>query len=365
MKWGSGIHAAIIIAVLITTGCRDVPPCTPVPVETPPTVARSNDPAYFAINAIPTDSQKVSYNHVSCIIQLPGGDLMTVWVAGSAEAAADTAIVASRRPVGTSQWSAPAIVADTPDAGDANPTLLVDSSGIVHLFYVSLDGAGNLCLSHVMEETSADAGLTWSAPRQALEGTCTLIKNKPLILRGGRWVLPAYQQAVYQSQFWISDDTAQSWLPAAPLFTSPDSNLQPAVVELADGSLYALMRGTGGALWEGRSTDCARTFLLKERTDLPNPNSGIDLIRLSDGRLLLANNPSPSERTPLSLLVSPDEGVTWSNPITLEDAAPPLAYPSLIQTADGLIHVTWSHQLAFIQHAEFNTAWLDAQVVMP
>ena len=353
MRWTSGVRTALLGAVLIIAGCRDIPPCTPEPEEKTNGPTLDAGPPLFSTEPIPTMKP---YNHASCIAQMPSGDLLTVWVAGSKEAAADTAIVASRRTAGSS-WSKPIVVADTMNAGDANPVLFVDDRGTAWLFYVSLIGEGNLCLGQVLVQTSNDDGQTWSAPRPALDGLCTLIKNKPIILRGGRWVLPAYQQAIYQSQFWISDDAGQTWLSAAPLSTTPDANLQPAVAQIADGSLYALMRGTGGFTWMGRSFDCGRSFAMQRRDDLPNPNSGIDMTRLADGRLLLAFNPSATDRTPLAVSFLFDDGIHWSNPKTIEDGQGELSYPSIIQTADGIIHITYSHRL--IQHAEFNPAWLD------
>jgi len=345
--------------------CQEAPPCTTQAVtqhiavtESPPT----NEPPRFVSSAVPTDSEKYPYNHVACIAEMPGEDLLVVWVAGSREAARDTAIVASRRRKNETTWSPPKTVADKADAGDANPTIFVDDRGAAWLFHVELFGEGNLCLSRVVVQTSGDGGETWTASHKSFEAICTLVKNKPIITRTGRWILPAYQEAIYQSQFWLSDDRGQTWQAAAPLLTLPNNNLQPAVVELADGSLYSLMRnGAGtGFTWEGRSTDCGKTWKLAERHDLPNPGSGIDLIRLADGRVLLAHNPSKKERTPLSVSVSADDGRTWSSPKTIESGPPQLSYPSLIQTHDGMIHLVYSHQLSHIQHASFNTAWLSS-----
>jgi predicted neuraminidase len=148
----------------------------------------------------------------------------------------------------------------------------------------------------------------------------------------------------------------------APLLTLPNNNLQPAVVELADGSLFALMRnGAGGGFtWEARSKDCTLSWAMKERHDLPNPGSGIDMIRLSDGRLLLAYNPSATDRAPLSVSLSDDDGRSWSSPKTIEAGAPQLSYPSLVQARDGVIHAAYSHRLDHIQHVAFNTAWLES-----
>jgi predicted neuraminidase len=48
----------------------------------------------------------------------------------------------------------------------------------------------------------------------------------------------------------------------------------------------------------------------------------------------------------LSLYLSDDEGQTWKWKTKLEDEKPDggsFSYPSLIQTADGLLHITYSY----------------------
>jgi predicted neuraminidase len=37
------------------------------------------------------------------------------------------------------------------------------------------------------------------------------------------------------------------------------------------------------------------------------------------------------------------------------------AYPTLIQAADGRIHLAYAWNYARIKHVEFNIAWLDEQ----
>lgn len=291
------------------------------------------------------------YNHASTIIEAPNGDLLCAWGAGTTELAPDQLIVLSRMKPGESAWSEPIIIADRPEQPDANPVLFADDAGMIHLYYVEMFGP-SFCLGRVMERTSSDNGLTWSAPRDALGAICTMIRNHILVTRGGQWILPAYQQAIYQSQFWVSDDRGQSWSATPPLFTPTANNLQPAVVELADGSLYALMRSSGNnESWEGRSTDGGRTWQLRQRPELSNPNSGLDLIRLMTGHLLLVYNPSKTERTPLSVAVSADDGHTWSAPIHIAEGPPQLSYPSACQTRDGQIHITYSDRLERITHA--------------
>ena len=67
------------------------------------------------------------------------------------------------------------------------------------------------------------------------------------------------------------------------------------------------------------SHDGGRTWAPLELTDLDNPSAGIDSVRLDDGRCILLYNPSATRRTPLSLAVSFDDGVTWEDFLVVEE----------------------------------------------
>lgn len=319
-------------------------------------------PQVFERASIPTDPTRFSYNHVASIVEAPSGDLLVAWGAGTAELADDTVILLSRRARGGNAWTEPSVIADKPGHADANPTLFVDDQGRLCLYYVEMFGS-TFCTGRVMVRTSTDAGATWSEPRDALGVICTMVRNHPIITRSGRWILPAYQQAAYASQFWISDDRGESWRAASPLFTPWEPNLQPAVVEISDGSLLSLMRcaGDSRATWEGRSTDGGQTWTMAPRPALPNPNSGLELIRLAGGDLLLVYNNSRTERTPLVAALSTDEGRTWAPPRVIAEGEPQLSYPSACQTRDGRIHIVYSDRLAHITHVEFDRAWLSSR----
>lgn len=54
-------------------------------------------------------------------------------------------------------------------------------------------------------------------------------------------------------------------------------------------------------------------------TSLPCPNSGIDAVRLLDGRVLTVYNPTKyNYRAVLAVAVSEDDGETWYNALDLE-----------------------------------------------
>jgi predicted neuraminidase len=112
-----------------------------------------------------------------------------------------------------------------------------------------------------------------------------------------------------------------------------------------------------------RTSDGGRTWSALETIDLPNSNSGLDAIRLSDGRLLLAFNDTDSDRDNLRLAISADGGVTWKRAATLvAEAKEEFSYPTVLQTSDGLIHVTYTWKRKGIKEATFNVAWLEAQM---
>ena len=84
-------------------------------------------------------------------------------------------------------------------------------------------------------------------------------------------------------------------------------------------------------------------------TELPNPNSGIDAVSLKEGGHLLIHNPVSHGRTPLVVSLSPD-GKVWRQVLTLEDRPGEYSYPAIIQTRDGLVHVTYTWRRARIRH---------------
>jgi len=352
--------------LLLTLGACDLPALlAPTSIECAgrkPVMSRGSDdeaPAHFSSVPISTDPMLYPYNHAASIVQLPDGDLMTVWGAGSRELGSDTRIVQSRRPFGETEWSAPQVIADQPGFADANPVLFVDDAGRLWLMYVEMFGE-TFCLGRTMFKTSDDSGRRWTERRPLLDAVCTMLRGRPIITADGLWVLPAYDQAVYQGQFWTSRDRGATWEAQPKLLTFPN-NLQPAVAQLEDGSLFALMRNGSntGEMVEGRADACASEWRVRVRDDLPNPNSGIDLICLRGGELVAIYNDDARIKSPLAAALSRDGGRTWSAPRSIAEGAPGLFYPSAFQDDAGDIHVAYSQRLEHIEHVRFNRAWLD------
>jgi len=100
------------------------------------------------------------------------------------------------------------------------------------------------------------------------------------------------------------------------------------------------------------------TFSPAAETDLPNPNSGIDVVRCKNGDLILIYNPTTLTRTPLSLARSPDDGKTWKKVYDLETEPGEYSYPAMIVASTGLLEITYTWRRTHIKHVR-----LDPQIL--
>ena len=304
--------------------------------------------------------------HGSTMVELGNGDLLAAWYEGSYETASDVVIAGARRRRGQSAWDTVEVLADTPGYSDGNPVLFVAPDGALWLFYATMYGpTWNMC--QLKYKTARDQGNAWSAPVVLREQLGWLYRNKAVVLSSGRIVLPIYDEANLHSLMLLSDDNGRNWRSSGPIHSTP-SNIHPTVVELSDGSLLCYARyfasGLGhialgeGHIWQSASRDGGETWTPAVATGIKNPNSGIDLTRTAAGHLVLAYNDSYDKRTPLNVALSEDEGKTWPYQKVIESRPGNFAYPWLIQTHDGLLHLTFSYNYQTIKHVVFDEDWL-------
>jgi predicted neuraminidase len=309
--------------------------------------------------------------HASTLVELPDGELLAAWFAGTKEGAADTAELGARlpptllpapSPKGGGNWSAPKVLVDTPGKSDGNCVLHVDRKGRVWIFYVTKENTERRpqwAQCRVKCRVSDDAGHTFGPERVLREELGWMVRNKPIYLENGTLLLPIYDERNWSSLMFLSPDEGETWS-ASERISTHEGNIQPTVAQLRDGSLLAIMR-TGSAqhrLWKSTSNGKGRKWMPPAEMHLPNPNSACDMVRLANGHLVLVFNDSPRERTPLTVALSADEGKTWTRRRNLETGTGEFSYPAVIQTRDGLIHVTYTWKRTSIKHVAFNEAWI-------
>src|SRR5262249_32968946 len=79
---------------------------------------------------------------------------------------------------------------------------------------------------------------------------------------------------------------------------------------------------------------------------------GIDAVMLRDGRALLVYNHVTDERRDILNVAISRDGKGWEAALVLEKGEPnsEFSYPAVIQTPDGLVHVTYTWQRTRIKH---------------
>ncbi|MEY3457862.1 MAG: Sialidase precursor [Planctomycetota bacterium] len=372
-----------------------------------PAAAQNERPRFSTGLIFPRQS---NHNHAPGIAELPNGDLIVSWYRGSGERQADdVAVLGARRAAGSTAWSEPFLMADTPGFPDCNTALMTDAKGRLFLFWpVILANTWESCLTHVricnhperpgppvwdhtntllLKPDDFSAAATAALDQQLAdlpplpEKTQASIADarsrlsqklyqrlgwqprcKPTVLPSGRILLPLYTDTFSLSLMAISDDGGQSWFAGQPMLGF--GAIQPAVLRKTDGTLVAFMRENGfsGNVRRAESRDEGISWGPVVSAGLPNPGSGLDAVRLSSGRWLLVHNDTTDGRNRLAVSISGDEGDTWNTPRYLENqTSGSYHYPCVIQARDGRIHVVYSSFTEAgksMQHAEFDEAWL-------
>ncbi|MBY0492511.1 MAG: exo-alpha-sialidase [Gemmatimonadaceae bacterium] len=303
----------------------------------------------------PSDGAPPPSVHASTMAEV-NSTLTAAWFAGAYESAKDVGIWFTRYERG--RWTPPVEIATGGQAGGErfptwNPVLDAPGGHRLVLYYKV---GPNPREWWGMVRESADGGRTWGAPRRLPDGLLGPIKNKLVRLRDGTLVSPSSTEAPDAANAWRvhferSTDGGRTWTQVLPAPSAREVDaIQPTVLVHRDGALQALVRTRGpGVLYETWSRDAGRTWSALAPTALPNPNSGIDAVTLRDGRQLLVSNPVRDGRTPLVVSLSRD-GVTWTPIDTLESAPGEYSYPAVIQTRDGLVHVSYTWQRRRVKH---------------
>jgi predicted neuraminidase len=313
------------------------------------------------------------YKHPASMTELRSGDLYLVYYGGDGEYAPETAVFGSRLRKGSTTWAAPAVIARDPFRSLGNAVVWQAPDDVVWLFYVVRFGE-TWSTSRIQAKVSRDNAETWSDAFMVSLDEGMMVRNNPIVLSTGDYLLPVYQEKGHDtevvgpestSMFLRYDRKRKQWVPAGRI-TSKNGNIQPAVVELTPGRLIAYCRRGGGYgptkdgfLVRSESQDGGVTWEEGRNSAFPNPNAAVDFMKLRSGALLLVYNDSMSDRTPLTAALSVDADRTYPSRRNIAEGVNAFAYPIGFQASDGSIHIVYtSDQRSVINHATFTEEWV-------
>lgn len=309
------------------------------------------------------------YKHPCSFDELDNGDLYLAYYGGAGEYASGTVVYGARLNKESGHWSQPKKIAGNPFRSLGNPVVWQGPDGLVWLFYVTRFG-DTWSTSRIKVKISRDGAASWSDSALLTIEPGTMVRAHPIVLQSGEYLLPIYHETGHDTEL-VGPDTTSLFLRYNPSnkkwssskrIRSDHGNLQPAVVQVDDRHLIAFCRRGGGYepttegyLIRSESRDGGHTWSKGTNSSFPNPNSAVDFIKLRSGRLLLVYNDSMNDRTPLTAALSSDNGKTFPHRMNIAAGQDSFAYPTIVQTKDGKIHVTFtSQERTQINHAIFH-----------
>lgn len=253
-----------------------------------------------------------------------------------------------------------------------DPCLWLDPAGKLWFLWAQSAGLQDGRMG-VWAMTTADADLEnpqWSAPRRISNG---VMLNKPTVLKNGTWLLPVgywrdstnvpnitfdekeiapYTNAGLAhdlgeergSNVVASTDGGKTFQRIGQVRVPGTQVDEHMIVERRDGSLWMLLRNTGG-IAQSISTDggcswSAGEIHFKGHTFA---SKRFFLRRLPSGAMLLLRNDAPDgSRSRMTAFISDDDGGTWTGGLLLDERES--SYPDGTIAGDGTIRVIYDHQ---------------------
>ncbi len=422
--WGFKVFLLVLIAISFGAAYSKM---VSIPVRTPfavPSVQPSEDAKpMFASRFV--SSAKTRMVHAPSIVELERGRLMAFWFAGTREGAKDVEIHSAEFQPESQSWTPEQTVVTRADTYRdtqryvkklGNPVVTRDPRGKLWLFFVSVSFGGWSC-SSINVSTSDDDGLHWSPIRKIITSPflniSNLVKTVPFYYRDGTMGLPIYHEMVAKYGELLRLDHSGRVIHKTRL-NSAWRALQPLVLVLSPENAMTYMRYGGGEAprlaLKTRTGDSGRHWSLAQRSVLPNPDSAMAGVSLSEKYRFVVINNNQQLRDDLTLLQTRDDGQHWfevyrfehehryrrhsfaegefraairrlisktdSDFVASESLLSAIErimctghpcwfqfeYPYVIQAGNGSFHLVYTWNQTFIKHVVFNQAWLDRQV---
>ena len=182
--------------------------------------------------------------------------------------------------------------------------------------------------------------LVWERPRVLCEG---FMRNKPIRTSSGRIIAPAYDYGAQMYKLRYSDDGGENFY-NVEIEGKPDVNVydEISVYEKSPGELRFLARTSRGYYVYSDSHDGGESWSRAEEYE-PAPGTRCYMGKLRDGMTVYVRNVSNTQRTGITVMLSPDGGETFPYKMEIEDRER-VSYPDVAEDERGNIYIIYDRE---------------------
>lgn len=329
-------------------------------------------------------------NHAPQLCWTDDETLVCVWMAGGQEGTSGMSIYGASLKKGRSRWSAPKLISQNTECSEQNPLLFKGGDGRIHLIHTAQtarDPADNSWqnsglpfsmqwTAKLQHQSTSRWGGRWTKA-ELLMTEAAFCRNPPIKLANGKYLLPIYKSLESGGAF--GDDFSQvielndKAHKVSDFIPVPESKgrVHGSIVVSENGqNLLQFFRSRrADRIYRSVGNQEGTSWSVPAPVELPNNNSSIQAVRLSNGLLAMVFNRFglqtqstdqdwgtaqwPMTRWPLSIAISEDDGLTWPWIRDIDYGQGyagqanwhlngQLAYPTLIEGNPGELHVAYS-----------------------
>ena len=345
-------------------------------------------------------------SHASTLEILPDGSLASAWFSGEKEEASGCAIVFSTLRNGA--WSSAQTVSKREQYSNQNPVLFFDDiQDTLHLFHSQAKAESGESKATIWHLESHDLGKTWTEPAMWYSEPGSFPRNRIIRNDDDNSVIFPFYSATKSNKKFDNQNYAIFGF-GKNLSSSNGWKMMPlpGSAYLVQPSMIRLNNSTSSKKWitffrdrrakhiysaSSNNAEIITNWSAPEITKLPNNNAGIEANTLLNGDIVMVFNPQTNGRDPLAIGISKDGGNTWPCQRNLQHgqssddddndgenivemnlhkhhhkkknkkpSAPhnEFSYPSVLQTKDGNIHVTYTYLRQTIKYKRVNEDWI-------
>ncbi len=329
-------------------------------------------------------------NHAPQLCWADEETLVCVWMAGGQEGTSGMSIYGASLKKGRTRWSAPKLISQNVDCSEQNPLLFKGGDGRLHLIHTAQTARDPADLS--WQEKGLPFSMQWTAKlhhqstlrwgarwtqSELLMPEAAFCRNPPVKVGDGQYLLPIYRSLEsggafgedYSQVIYLNNRAEK----IGNFIAVPESvgRVHGSLVTSADGNrlLQFFRSRRADRIYRSVGNIDGTNWSIPSPVDLPNNNSSIQALRLSNGLLAMTFNRFglqnqqvdqdwgtaqwPMTRWPLSIAISEDDGATWPWIRDIDYGQGfsgqanwhlngQMAYPTIIEGNPGELHVAYS-----------------------